>query len=528
MPSLAARVAVVIAVGVVAGAPVLASVSTASSQSTASTDDGQAGTLVEIDGGPDGDTEPYVIEYRGDARKSTADGRASVNGEDALRDGAIVGRVHGGTDAYRIRGDVTGFVVHGDATVTVDGERVDPREVAPEPARPNVLFVSGRQHDGRASYTFAATGDVARSTYRQASINRNTSTADSVSGGRVAGSVDGGADAYRFDGWFTAFGLDGDATVEVNDRRVDPASLGGPSGSPTAIDGCTVIDSSGRYELTANVTDSDERTCVRIAASDVVVDGNGHLLDGVGGNDSAAVLVDDGAARRQNVTVRNLTVTGWTTGIAAGNGGDGVTRVAVEDVVARQNGVGVDLRRVGSAALLRSTVTDSGGSGVWTSEFEDLFLRRNRLARNGGYGAMVFYGGDATLSSNEVVDNGDGGGYRSAGVLVEDVTQVRLTDNAVARSAGAGVELSYVYGGSIDGNLLEANGDAGFTGSDLSDLAITANRVRDNAGPGIAVWTGSNLVVTDNYLADNEGEALKLESVENSTVANNTVANGSG
>lgn len=488
----------------------------------------QSGTLLVIDGSRVRGSEAYVIEFTGDVEKRWHGG-ASINEEDAVEDGAIAGRVVEGRDAYRFHGEVTGIVVHGPAAVTWDGERVAPGEIAPRPSAPNVLFISGRQRDGRATYSFAATGDVHRSRYRQASINRDTSTADTVSDGRVNGTVAGGADAYRFGGRLTEFRLDGPADVRLNGRPVDPGRLGGPPPANETIDSCGLIDSPGRYTLTQNVTDSGADVCVKISASDVVLDGAGHRIDGVGDADSVGVGIDDSEGRVRNVTIRDVAVTDWSTGVRVGRGGAGVSAVRVANVTARGNGVGVDLQRVGTAEVVGSVVRGTGGTGVRANEFDVLTLRGNRIVGSGGFGATAFFGRNATLVNNTVVENGGGGdGFAAPGLLVEDVGHATVRNNTVARNAGAGVELSMVYGGTVAANTVDGNGGDGITASDVSDVAVVDNRVRRNDGAGISLWTATDMTVVGNLLVSNGGEAIRLESVENSTVRNNTVRGGSG
>ncbi|MFC7047007.1 hypothetical protein ACFQH6_17840 [Halobacteriaceae archaeon GCM10025711] len=59
----------------------------------------------------------------------------------------------------------------------------------------------------------------------------------------------------------------------------------------TTLDSCTTITEGGRYVLAGDVVDSDADTCIRVRASDVVLDGAGHRVDGVGAFGTAGVVV---------------------------------------------------------------------------------------------------------------------------------------------------------------------------------------------------------------------------------------------
>ena len=91
----------------------------------------------------------------------------------------------------------------------------------------------------------------------------------------------------------------------------------GPPGIP--ITAPAVISTPGHYRLTNDLTNSTAETAIRITASDVLLDGNGHILEGNGSSNSTGVLISGGSAGTGNVTVRGLTVSGWQEGIDVDN-----------------------------------------------------------------------------------------------------------------------------------------------------------------------------------------------------------------
>lgn len=98
------------------------------------------------------------------------------------------------------------------------------------------------------------------------------------------------------------------------------ASLIGILDRSSEIDSCTTIDQPGRYELTGNITNSNEDPCLEIRSSDVVLAGHGHTIAGTGENKSGYGMSigsswDADSEKLSNVTVQNLTVTDWSTGI---------------------------------------------------------------------------------------------------------------------------------------------------------------------------------------------------------------------
>lgn len=126
---------------------------------------------------------------------------------------------------------------------------------------------------------------------------------------------------------------DGADSTEVNVRP--------PGGVP--IDSCTVIDDPGLYRLNETITSSTIDSCIRITASDVFLRGQGFTVNGVDRDrDSVGIEVETDKTRR-NVTVKNLTVTGWDTGIQFGtNDSNRIRKGTVRKVNASRNrGTGI-------------------------------------------------------------------------------------------------------------------------------------------------------------------------------------------
>ncbi|MDY7083019.1 MAG: hypothetical protein SXQ77_11620, partial [Halobacteria archaeon] len=128
-----------------------------------------------------------------------------------------------------------------------------------------------------------------------------------------------------------------------------------------AIDECTTIDESGAYYLnrTVNATASP---CVRVEASDVVLDGRNYTVRG--DNDSVGILVS-GGSQLENVTVENLMMMGWGSAVEYSN----VTTGEISDleIRPRMNGDGsYGVRLIDSENVtVRNTVTEGLYSGIY-------------------------------------------------------------------------------------------------------------------------------------------------------------------
>lgn len=170
---------------------------------------------------------------------------------------------------------------------------------------------------------------------------------------------------------------------------------GAQSASATEIDACTTITDPGRYVLTADIRNSDAGTCIDVRADDVVIDGNGHAIDG----QSASGQVGIGAASQSNVTVRNVEVSEWDAGINYTQ----VTGGEVSDVLARSNTVGIELVAGSENTIANNTVIDTG-NGIYLHAIDETTADRNTIRGNEVTNASIaitFIGAD----NNTVTDN---------------------------------------------------------------------------------------------------------------------------
>lgn len=198
---------------------------------------------------------------------------------------------------------------------------------------------------------------------------------------------------------------------------------------PVRIDGCTTITEPGEYALAGDVspTTVDGYGCIDIRADDVVLDGRGHAIDGSGAADDgdrapiAGITVnpegtfEPDARPVENVTVRNVAVTGFATGIRY----ESVDGGRIAGVATPDDGVGVALLFGTRGITIEDSRLSDSGTGV------DLL------------GDPDVYGGpsDVTVANNDVEGNDVG---------------IRLgheaTDNAIEHNRIVGNEVGAVQG----------------------------------------------------------------------------------
>lgn len=267
----------------------------------------------------------------------------------------------------------------------------------------------------------------------------------------------------------------------------DPAAW-----SATRIDGCTTIDEPGRYVLGRALLDREADTSIRIAAGDVVLDGDGHRVDGVGAFGSAGVLVRAGGTRTlANVTVRDLRATGWDDAIRL----VGVDRGAVVGTIAGDSRVGLSL-------------VDASGTRV-----VDNVARGNRL-----YGIAVYEASAGNrFANNTAADNGLSGVH-----LVEAGVRNNTLVGTTATGNGFGVVLVEAGDNRLVGTVARGNDVAGVWLSAAVGNRIVGGRV-ENRFYGVYLADNSRSNVATGVTAVGNAVGVRLRSSDRNRVANNTV-----
>lgn len=252
-----------------------------------------------------------------------------------------------------------------------------------------------------------------------------------------------------------------------------PAGAVAVPSSATELTGCATISTPGQYVLTQNVSVSGVPNCLYVESSDVVVDGNGYAIDGQGtpGN---AVEVDGPGGAVDNVTVRNLTVRNWETG--------------------------VDVDQTSNATVRALTVRD---------------VERGVRAFDTDVGLVV---ADVDVERAS-----------SVGVLVEDSIRVRVTNNRVAdvgtvSAPGVGIDLNASTGRVLSNQVATVEG-TGIRATDWTwpGARIRYNDVADVSGDGIRASSGGSLNVIGNTVQRVGAAAIRVENGGGTRIDANTV-----
>lgn len=250
------------------------------------------------------------------------------------------------------------------------------------------------------------------------------------------------------------------------------------------VESCRDITAPGTYTLGANLTVADREACLRITASDVIVDGAGKRIQGTApGRDG---LVVRGAS---NVTVTNLHTI------------DLVNGVTFQDVT--------------DGTVTAVTTVRSARTGIWVVDSRRVFVTESRAEQAGFFGIRL---GDTAESLVA-----DSVATRSAvGIGVGRASGNRIARNVVADN-GIGIEFAGANDNEITGNTVEGN-EFGIVLAVSSGNLLADNVVRANVD-GIRLDEADGNRLLSNQLVDNEF-GLYLARARRNTVRGNAVHGG--
>jgi hypothetical protein len=265
-----------------------------------------------------------------------------------------------------------------------------------------------------------------------------------------------------------------------------------------------VIDTPGVHELRSDR--SSRATCVRITAGDVVLAGGGHELSRTGEPDDGAAVHVDGAGA-DNVTVRNLTATGWATGVLVENTDD----VSVSGVRAVDSAdAGVRVVRSGGAVVRDVVATDGEGAGVRVARSPAATVTGVRATDTGGPGVALLDAPDATVSEITVLGAPVGVAARGG---ADGMALTGLTTDAEAA-----VELDATTGSADELTLVRPDGNVTLAVEGRSFAVRTAvdapaNPEATAAGPVVALRSTREIAAATvelRYPAGTNASAVRL------------------
>ncbi len=234
-----------------------------------------------------------------------------------------------------------------------------------------------------------------------------------------------------------------DGTIDINMAVVNEGGSSSPCGS-TAGFPC-VINSSGSYRLTGNLTVPASKDGIDVNVSQVTIDLNGFSITGPGSSSSIPLGIN--ATNQFTVTVANGSVDGFGTGVMTGVFG------IVRNLHADGNGSGIN---VGQASLVEGCTANNAINGILAGNNSRIHGCTINNAPSAGVDA-ISCGSACAISENTV------NGFETNGITA--TAGCVISGNTVGSN---GVGINCTSGCLISGNTIGGNTTQGIFANDAT------------------------------------------------------------
>ncbi len=329
-----------------------------------------------------------------------------------------------------------------------------------------------------------------------------------------------------------------------------------PSVTPTVLGDCAEIWQSGYYVMANDFKTKSKRfNCMIVQASDVVIDCNGHSIEGLNYQGYAFLIRKYGFPLLQtpnNVEIRNCKAFRGLAGMFAEAG----TNLYIHDNDFSNNYADVDSRRYGNflgltegggihldhvqGARIENNTTNNGAIGIDVRNSDSVFIRNNTAVNNSAWGINLLNTQNSQVAGNTLKDNvryctwGSGvvgpGCDAGAVILQDGASHNVVRNNTITGQNGSGifikahnlrcgddnviqdnkitdamynaVELGFCAGNKIIGNEITGNGTTyvGVSFGFDSGTEIRDNKISNMRNQGIDSWNSRDAVIQGNQI----------------------------
>ena len=231
----------------------------------------------------------------------------------------------------------------------------------------------------------------------------------------------------------------------------------------TDFDAYPFVQESGWLSAPTFITfNEDSYEPIVVTADNTVIDGNGYTLQGPG-SDTGIYLKD-----RNDVTIKNLTITGWGDGIYI----DPCTNIIIANNIITANEFGVNMGEDSSHVKLTDNTISNNQLGVYMRMFcSDITFFNNTIAHNQD-GIHMEYCSGVSITNNTIAHN-------HLGVRMWPPNKVTLADNDIFFNYD-GIHMVYASNVNITNNLIFLNNNNGVYLENCSDITIFMNTLIEN------------------------------------------------
>lgn len=245
--------------------------------------------------------------------------------------------------------------------------------------------------------------------------------------------------------WQTEAGDAGSGNITVSTENEEISEFVTIQGEPVSSDitECVEISSPGTYTLQNDLT--SEESCIKISSSNVVLDGNGHIIARLESGETAlkgvGVDVQEGDQRLKNVTIKDLTLQNWA---------DAVRFIGVHESEIIDLNISNNIRGIYLASVQGSTIKNI-------------------------YATKIDRGISLTSLSGEISENN----------LFENITIVGRSTGNAGLFPDAGIEVRNASGNTFTNISLQKNGNGLQVWGSAADNLFNQITIEESSAYGI-------------------------------------------
>ncbi len=328
-----------------------------------------------------------------------------------------------------------------------------------------------------------------------------------------------------------------------------------PSVTPTLLGDCAEIWQSGYYKMYANFKTKLKRfDCMIVQASDVVIDCDGHTIEGMDRQGHGFWIRRYGFPILQtpsNIEIRNCIVSNARDGVFAeagvnlyihhndfSNNYDDTDKRRFGIFLGMTEGGGIRLGKVQNARVEYNT-TNNSAIGIDIRDSDQVLVRNNTAINNSAWGVNLLNTTNSEVSNNTLRDNvryctwGNGTvgpGCDAAAVILQDGASHNIVkNNTIAGQNANGIFIKAHGTRCGDDNTIQHNQitDALYNAIEFSfckDNKVIGNTI---TGSYDAIWFGFsiNTEIRDNVIRNMTNHGIISYNSRGSLVAGNQVSN---
>ncbi|MFH7835244.1 MAG: NosD domain-containing protein [Candidatus Aenigmatarchaeota archaeon] len=274
----------------------------------------------------------------------------------------------------------------------------------------------------------------------------------------------------------------------------------------TEISSCQELNQTGEtYILTQDIIDSEETICINIVADNVVLDCQGHTIDGLDIPNTYGIYIVRDSVTISGITIKNCNVNDWNYGffIILSYSNTFINNTA------NSNGNGFLIEDSSGDTFINNTANSNSGNGfLLYARVEDTnsntFIN-NTANSNSGNGFLLYSELDTT-NSNTFINNTANSNSHCGFYLYSwdsgSVNSNTFINNTANSNSYCGFYLYSMTGESVDGNIFTSNiVSSNYYGFYLYNVHY--NLIKDSIIAENYVGIFFDLYVIDNYFYNN-------------------------